>query len=187
MKLTAIMWAALTIVVGVSLFMLKYKVQGLEDQLQATYVQIEKDRTAIRVLDAEWTYLNDPGRLRRLSEQYLGFAPPAASQVITISQLPFKNGEVPMLEGVSTPQPTQQPGELPLTGLREARAPEAQAPTAFGVQRAAFEEAPEESAFSSSIARLQRLLPANWTVRTVNAPMLSAPMLSAPMLQETLR
>ena len=70
MRFSMLMWAALTVVVGISLFLLKYQVQELEDQLQATYTQIEKDKSAIRVLHAEWTYLNDPARLRRLSEQH---------------------------------------------------------------------------------------------------------------------
>ncbi len=179
MKLTAIMWAALTVIVGVSLFMLKYQVQGLEDQLQATYVQIEKDKTAIRVLEAEWTYLNDPGRLRRLSEQYLSFTPPTASQVITISQLPFKNGETPKFEGVSTPQPAK-PVDVPLTGLREARAP---SDDQYALQRAAYDVEPETapSALTNSIARLQRLLPANWTAHNVSVRNVSAPLLQEPL------
>jgi cell division protein FtsL len=171
MKLTAIMWAALAVVVGISLFMLKYEVQGLEDQLQATYAQIEKDKTAIRVLEAEWTYLNDPGRLRRLSAQYLGFTPPAASQVLTVSQLPFKNGEAPAFEGVSTPP--AKPIEVPLTGLREAR------DTSADVQPVALTaETPfnAKDAISARLAQLQRLLPATWTIQPVNAAVTQEPL-----------
>jgi hypothetical protein len=183
MKLTAIMWAALTVVVGISLFMLKYQVQGLEDQLQSTYVQIEKDKTAIRVLEAEWTYLNDPGRLRRLSEQYLSFTPPVAAQIITISQLPFKNGETPMLEGVSTPQPAK-PIDVPLTGLREARAPtDVRTDTEYALERTAYNVEPDTapSTLSNSLTRLQRLLPANWTIQNVSARNVNVPLLQEPL------
>ncbi|MBL8643250.1 MAG: hypothetical protein JNK21_04900 [Rhodospirillaceae bacterium] len=170
MKLTAIMWAALTVVVGVSLFLLKYQVQALEDQLQSTYAQIEKDKTAIRVLEAEWTYLNDPGRLRRLSEQYLGFVPPQGSQVITLSQLPYKNGQLPA-EGVSTPVPAG-PMNVPLTNVREASVsvPAESVPT---FQLAAVTERP--NVIANSIARLQGWLPATWTISTASAPLLQEP------------
>ena len=36
MRFSMLMWAALTVVVGISLFLLKYQVQELEDQLPAT-------------------------------------------------------------------------------------------------------------------------------------------------------
>ncbi len=174
MKLTAIMWAALAVVVGISLFMLKYQVQGLEDQLHATYAQIEKDKTAIRVLEAEWTYLNDPGRLRRLSEQYLGFTPPVASQVLTVSQLPFKNGEAPAFEGVSNPP--AKPVDAPLTGVREARdaAPDvALQPVTFAADNAALNA---KDALTARLMQLQRLLPATWTIQPANAAISQEPL-----------
>lgn len=120
MKITTLMWAALTIVVGISLFMLKYQVQALEDQLHATYAQIEKDKSAIRVLQAEWAYLNDPGRLRRLSEQHLGFAAPVQAQIISLSQVPFKNGQMPVPQAsVREPAPSTLPAALPPAVVRE--------------------------------------------------------------------
>ena len=73
------------------MFLLKYKVQDLENELIAKQAQIVRDRGEIRVLDAEWTYLNDPGRLRRLSEEYLGFGPPVPQNVTDIDALPFRN------------------------------------------------------------------------------------------------
>jgi len=101
------MWMVLVVGVGVSLFMLKYKVQALEDELVATNAQISRDRATIRVLEAEWTYLNDPERLRRLSEQHLGLQPPAPEHIATISSLPFRATVegAPVADGVSVPAP----------------------------------------------------------------------------------
>jgi cell division protein FtsL len=131
MRLSMIMWAALTVVVGVSLFLLKYQVQALEDQLHATHAQIEKDKSAIRVLQAEWTYLNDPARLRRLSEQHLGFGAPNAKQVATLAQLPYRDGRMPIPEGASAPMPPgTSPGLAPkqIPGARTAMLTPASAP-----------------------------------------------------------
>jgi len=157
-----VMWAALTVVVGISLFMLKYQVQALEDQLHATHTQIEKDKSAIRVLQAEWTYLNDPGRLRRLSEQHLGFAAPTAKQVATMAQLPYRQGQVPAPEGVSTPE--MEPA-TPMPGVRAAMLSPASyqyaESSASFVTAAAAPERP--SAIAATVARLQRLLGPTWS------------------------
>jgi hypothetical protein len=92
MRASYFLWGALGIGVSVSLFLLKYKVQALENELVARQEQVLKDRSAIRVLQAEWTYLNDPERLRRLSAEHLGFAPATAQNIADISALPFRSG-----------------------------------------------------------------------------------------------
>ncbi|HCX14159.1 MAG TPA: hypothetical protein DGZ24_02435 [Rhodospirillaceae bacterium] len=96
MKISTLMWLVLIITVGVSMFLLKYKVQALEEELVFKQVQIAKDRDAVRVLEAEWAYLNDPERLQRLSAEYLGFVSPKSDQIKTISALPFREGMVPL-------------------------------------------------------------------------------------------
>ena len=53
------------------LFHLKYEVQALEKRLTGLNQAIEKDRNAIQLLEAEWTYLNRPERLARLATRYL--------------------------------------------------------------------------------------------------------------------
>ena len=73
MKISTLMWLVLIITVGVSMFLLKYKVQALEEELVFKQVQIAKDRDAVRVLEAEWAYINDQERLQRLSAESLGF------------------------------------------------------------------------------------------------------------------
>ena len=85
------MWLGLAIMVGIAMFLVKYKVQALEDEVVATRAQVARDRGAIRVLDAEWTYLNDPERLRRLSAQYLKFGPPVPQNVTDIAGLPMRD------------------------------------------------------------------------------------------------
>ena len=84
------MWGALAVVICVSMYLVKYKVQALEEELMAKREQISRDRGSIRVLEAEWTYLNDPGRLRRLSSQYLGFRPAVPQNVMDVSALPMR-------------------------------------------------------------------------------------------------
>lgn len=54
------------------LFYVKYKVQNLSKDFRELTTQLEQEKEAIRVLKAEWSYLNQPERLSDLSRKYLG-------------------------------------------------------------------------------------------------------------------
>lgn len=118
MRGATLLWALLALVVGTGLFMLKYEVQSLEDQLTSLNRQIRSDRAAVHVLEAEWSYLNDPARLRELAERHLGLAPFAPGQVGTIAQLPLR--PLPKPQPLPEPQPDAAtpaplaPGAAPL-------------------------------------------------------------------------
>lgn len=145
MRAVTLMWIPLAIGVGVSMFLLKYKVQALEDELVAKQTQVVRDRAAIRVLEAEWTYLNDPERLRELSSQYLGFGPPAVVNIADISALPMKGAQDP-----NAPE-TAPAKHNPLGDLKPQYQTE--------LRPLPPEPAPRSpSVVSVAVARLQRLL-----------------------------
>lgn len=98
MKVSTLMWAALIVAVGVSMFLLKYQVQALEEELVAKQSQVTRDKDALRVLEAEWAYFNDPERLRRLSAEHLEFVSPTSNRVQTIAALPYREGLTPSLQ-----------------------------------------------------------------------------------------
>ena len=151
MRASHFMWAIVTIGVAVALFLLKHKVQELEHQLVAKRSQIARDRGAIRVLEAEWTYLNNPERLRRQSEEYLGFHAPQPNNVATIASLPFKTPSAETAPTV-TFEPPAQSQQAPSTTHTPQFHTELQQPY---LQAAATER---PSILSVTYARLQRLL-----------------------------
>jgi len=75
-------------VLSLALFALKYQVQDLEDELVKLNRSIFADQEAIHVLKAEWSYLNNPERLRSLVHRHLGMKPVTPDQLATISDLP---------------------------------------------------------------------------------------------------
>lgn len=83
---------ALLLAAGLSLvlFSVKYQVQDLEQELDALNRSIAADRQAIHVLNAEWSHLNNPDRLRVLSDRYLGLTPIEPEQLGTIDRLPMR-------------------------------------------------------------------------------------------------
>ena len=69
------------------LFTVKYQVQDMEDQLLGLNRSITDDRQAIHVLKAEWSYLNEPSRLKIQAERYLGMSAIDSRQVGTAREL----------------------------------------------------------------------------------------------------
>lgn len=70
-----------------TLFMVKYQVQDLEEELAGLNRSITEDRQAIHVLKAEWSHLNEPKRLKILAERYLGLMAIESKQVGTAKEL----------------------------------------------------------------------------------------------------
>jgi len=88
MSLMDVMWFGLVFAVAVALFVLKYEVQGLEDELATQQSEIDSHKQTIYVLEAEWTYLNEPARIRRLGMEHLQLAPVPPSRIVPLEALP---------------------------------------------------------------------------------------------------
>jgi len=93
-----ILWAVLATVAGTGLFMLKYQVQGEEQRLHHIQKQIVQTEEEIHVLKAEWSYLNEPTRLRELAERNLAMHPMKATQISSIESF-----------GMAPPRPRPEP------------------------------------------------------------------------------
>jgi cell division protein FtsL len=88
MRLMMLGWIVGIAVLVAALFHLKYQVEGLDQRLALIERGIDRDREAIRVLKAEWAYLNRPERLERLARSYLQLRPASPYDVRTLSDLP---------------------------------------------------------------------------------------------------
>jgi cell division protein FtsL len=83
-----IAFAAIAAAFGVT--WLKHDTRRIEAKLQSQERQIEKAEGDIAVLRAELGFLTRPERLDPLARRYLGLQPAAASQIIGIDELPFR-------------------------------------------------------------------------------------------------
>ena len=59
------------ILIGVGVSIVKYEVVFLRKKLNTIEKEIETCNDDLKVLGAEWSYLNDPKRLKTLCEKYL--------------------------------------------------------------------------------------------------------------------
>ena len=87
---TLTLWVTLTCLVGFGMFVMKNKVQSLEKELAQINSNIQDNVKTIHVLNAEWSHLNNPSRLRELASKHISLNPLQAEQIINYSALPFE-------------------------------------------------------------------------------------------------
>lgn len=85
---TTIACACLAGAMGVGLFFVKHEVKEQEARLAELNQEIQSNQEAIHVLKAEWSYLNDPARLRALSEKFLSMKVMGPAQIASLDTLP---------------------------------------------------------------------------------------------------
>ncbi|HET6156951.1 MAG TPA: hypothetical protein VFE34_01270 [Dongiaceae bacterium] len=105
-RISAIVWVVVLALLGVGLFQVKYNVQTKERELREVRRQIEANYSAIHVLDAEWSYLNDPLRLADLARRHTELVPTTPGQIGDFASLPPRIEDAPATqEQPAEPQP----------------------------------------------------------------------------------
>lgn len=98
---------ALLALVSFELYNGVHRVKSQEQQIASLKTQIAREAEAMRVLKAEWSYLNQPDRLQALARRHLALAPTGASQIVVLTSLPIRG------EAMSAPSPVVEAGDLP--------------------------------------------------------------------------
>lgn len=70
-RLTVALTCFLAIILSIAVFRITYQVDELEKELHSLNQDIIEEQETIHILRAEWSYLNDPERLRDLAERHL--------------------------------------------------------------------------------------------------------------------
>jgi cell division protein FtsL len=149
----AVLWIGLVAGIGVGLFLVKHEVKELEHRLNALNAEIRRNQETSHVLRAEWSYLNDPARLRTLAEKHLAMHPVRPVQMATLDTV-LRDG-------------------LPGSATRFAEAPAKPAPSIAATR---FAEAPAKAA----AAPAAKLPVAPLAVATLAAPPRPTPPPPAP-------
>ncbi|MDZ4869303.1 MAG: hypothetical protein SGI91_18435 [Alphaproteobacteria bacterium] len=99
---------ALLVLVSFELYNGVHRVKAQEQALVSMSAQIAREAEQIRVLKAEWSYLNQPDRLQALARRHLALAPTGASQIVVLTSLPIRG------DAMSTaPSPVVEAQDLP--------------------------------------------------------------------------
>ena len=86
----SILWCLITVVIGSYYFVLTNHVQNLEKELAQINLNIENDIRDIHILEADWSELNNPERLRALAGKYISLDFIKPEQIINYSALPLE-------------------------------------------------------------------------------------------------
>lgn len=89
-RLTIIgLWITVIVVASFMLYRVKYEVQSLKSQVAEINKEIIQERESLRVVAAEWAYLNRPERLKMLSDKYLNGKEITVGQVAEVEAIAF--------------------------------------------------------------------------------------------------
>jgi hypothetical protein len=97
-RIGTFVWLAILTLIGVGLYQVELGVLAKQAELKQIKAQIEANRDAMHVLDAEWSYLNDPTRLADLTRRYTDMVPVTPTQVAGFERLMPR--QVPVIDGV---------------------------------------------------------------------------------------
>lgn len=86
-RLTRLVWPLLFAGMVFAVYQLKAQVEEREKELARVQRAIDDEREAIQMLKAEWSYLNQPERLRRLGATKLDLHPVVAKQMSSFERL----------------------------------------------------------------------------------------------------
>jgi len=99
-RFAPLFWLVLILLAGGTLMKISYEVDAKEHELRHLNAQLAADEDSIRVLRAEWAYLNQPQRLEKLSAKYL-----TALHPLQVAQMQAALPAVQLAAAAPTPLP----------------------------------------------------------------------------------
>jgi hypothetical protein len=120
-RLGGAFWFILVVASGMTNFLVKQTVQGLDEQLTTVKKKTVAEQKAIHELTADWTFLNQPELLADLNNRYVHLASVAPRQVISnLDAIPLRPAPPPPPE---PPPMVMQPLPVAPVALTPAPAP----------------------------------------------------------------
>ncbi len=128
MRKSTLLWLTLAACCGVVFFHVSQKIHGSREKIAAIEAKISREEESMRILQTEWSYLNEPDRLEKLSRKYLGLSPLKGSQFAQVVEIPVKPSHADPLplaaEGVgvsSAPSLSPSPAPREKAGVKAPR------------------------------------------------------------------
>jgi len=123
MRPPALICAVIAVIAGAAgLYALKHEVEERRAAVAALERQMAEDREALRVLKAEWAYLDSPQMIQERALRHLRLRPPTPDQFLPVlGMLPLRNDRTPFLAASAhdvVPRPT--PRFRPTPPVRKA-------------------------------------------------------------------
>lgn len=102
MRKTTLLWLLLAVFCSAILFHTSQQVTDGKARLASLQNKTQDEEESIRVLQAEWSYLNQPARLEKLVKEYLALEPMQGRQFAKLADIPEKEPEAVVPEEIVT-------------------------------------------------------------------------------------
>jgi len=89
-RLTGLLGLVVAAAAALFLFTMKQDVRRMEEDLQAAHRGILDQQETIHMLETEWSFLNQPGRIEDLAIRHLGLSPIPAERIVRLDDLPLR-------------------------------------------------------------------------------------------------
>jgi len=116
-----VFWSLAAVATAVGLFVVKYKVQDLEERIDRTNQKIVASQEATHILRIEWAHLNEAERIERLTKKFLKLDQADIKQVVRLDSLnsasPSSPSSVPPRRDSPLPSPPRTGNDVPSSTL----------------------------------------------------------------------
>lgn len=106
-RLAHLFWVGIVAIAAALVFNVSHDVQALKQKRAALAAEIRAEHEAIRVLEAEWAFLNQPARLEALARRHTQLRATMPEQIIRIDAIPDKVAAL-----TPTPEPAAPPARV---------------------------------------------------------------------------
>lgn len=101
MRKPALLWLVLAMLCGGVLFHTSQRVTGGRAELAKINDSLRREEESLRVLQAEWSYLNQPDRLEKLAQRHLALVPLRGSQFAKVAELEERPANAPAADNAA--------------------------------------------------------------------------------------
>lgn len=114
MRKTTLLWLLLAVFCGAILFHTSQQVTDGKARLASLQNKTQDEEESIRVLQAEWSYLNQPARLEKLVKEYLALEPMQGRQFAKLADIADKEPEEVVADAVPAVEAAVALEEMPV-------------------------------------------------------------------------
>lgn len=108
-RISTIFWMILIVVSALGVYLVKYQVQSMQEELVKLENNLREERESLHVLEAEWAYLNRPERLQELADRHLPLMPSLSKQISSVEAIPQTADLVAKAEEAEEPAAQNSP------------------------------------------------------------------------------
>jgi cell division protein FtsL len=154
-RITTLLWIALLVVAGGTVMNVSYEVRRVQRHIAEIAKNAQHEQDTIRVLQAEWTTLNDPQRIDDLAQRHLSLQATPIQRFVALEDIPLKPSEQ-QLQKIAAETPKAGKDHAPAKKPAPEAKPTRAGPTVVAAARSIPAPRPAPDSVSLILARIEK-------------------------------